>query len=268
MIPGRMAFFDPVPPGIKDVVTILYRRGEQGVLSPIGTGFLLSYPGRADSGFYTLMITSRHVVTDSDGKFCLGLQVRANRVGGGTTLVPLRDKEPESLVFFHRDPLVDLCVLPGHFHGAEAEVKALHPEFLAQPNELKAPDLQEGLEIVFLGLFTGHPGQTKNLPIVRFGRISAVPTEPVRWGQAYLELVLIEAQCFPGNSGAPVLVFLPDKGPRLLGVLKGSFTQPAVRVSDDLLLESFNGISAVVPAYLLEDMLREDVIPALERRGI
>src|SRR6266700_2589789 len=136
MIAGRMAFFEPVSPGIKDVVTTLYRRDQQGVLGAVGAAFLLSYRARAGSGFFNLIVMSRHVVTDSDSKFCLDLHVRENRIGDGSTLMLLQATHPESMVFLHRDPMVNPCVLPRHFHAAEAEVKTLHPEFLAQQHEL------------------------------------------------------------------------------------------------------------------------------------
>ena len=80
---------------------------------------------------------------------------------------------------------------------------------------------------------------------------------------------------FGGNSGAPVLGFLGHRGsttklpePRLLGVLKGSFTDRHRAEIEgpglDLVLRNLVGVGAVVPIYLVEQILRSQVVPALD----
>lgn len=53
----------------------------------------------------------------------------------------------------------------------------------------------------------------------------------VYWEETFHELLLIEISSYGGNSGAPVFAFLEDvAGARLLGVLKGSFREAAVKI--------------------------------------
>jgi hypothetical protein len=265
--PARIIHRRRIPESIKQAVTVLYRPDpKDGLLIPEGTGFLIRYPSQArPDGTYSLMVTARHVVTDDRGNLHPGLRIRVNRRGGGVELLELGDDLPSS-VFFHSDPTVDLCVLPGGLERNEFEYRELSPEFFPPEDALRAPQLGEGLEVVFIGLFLPHPGETRNQPIARFGRVALVPTEPVYWEKTFLDLILIETQSFGGNSGAPVFAFLEGSGnPSLLGVLKGSFSQRAVKI-EEFWLESTNGVSAVVPAYLLQQMLREQVIPTLDRR--
>ncbi|MHB8085555.1 MAG: hypothetical protein ACYDHZ_06995 [Dehalococcoidia bacterium] len=70
-----------------------------------------------------------------------------------------------------------------------------------------------GFEVCFVGLFTQHHGEDRNLPIARFGHISMMPS------QLHIELpgnidfkgvaYLIDCQVWGGNSGSPVFALLP-----------------------------------------------------------
>ncbi len=266
---------------IKQIVTVLYAPAEKdGKLIPAGTGFLISYPSRTrGDGGYRLVVTARHVVTNAAGTLQPGLRIRINRKGGGTELLEIAADEQTSRVFFHPDPKVDLCILPAGLDQKVYEFRTLRHDFFAPSDALKVPMLKEGAEVIFLGLFVHHPGEQRNQPIVRFGKVALVPTESILWGEHLLDLILIEAQAFQGNSGAPVFVFLGDRDenglpiPRLLGVLKGALTQKVTgRFEDDenvrFWLPNTVGVSAVIPAYLLEEMLRETVIPALDKTAL
>jgi hypothetical protein len=85
-------------------------------------------------------------------------------------------------------------------------------------------------EVLYFGLFSSHVGEARNQPITRFGRIALVPDEPVFWEDSNVRVILAEIASFPGPSGSPVFIFAghtDDRrrpAPRLLGVLKGSFT--------------------------------------------
>jgi hypothetical protein len=262
--PGRIIHRRRIPDGIKQTLTLVYRPDpKDGLLVPAGTAFLFRYPSQVrPDGSYSLIATARHVVTDDRGALLPGLQLRMNRLGGGVELLEIAEGES---VFLHVDPTVDLCVLPGGIDRTAFEYRELSFDFFPPREAIQAPLLGEGIDVVFLGLFQPHPGEARNQPIARFGRVAMVPTEPVFWEETFHDLLLIEIFSYGGNSGAPVFAFLEGaEGAQLLGVLKGSFREAAVKVAD-VSLPAVNGISAVTPAYLLEDMLRDQVIPTLDR---
>lgn len=261
--PVRITQRRRIPEDMKQTVTVLYRPDPNSATPlPVGTGFLIRYPSvTRPAGAYSLIVTARHVVTDERGQLIPGLSIRVNRRGGGVELLAV----PGEDVFLHSDPTVDLCVLPGGLDRSAFEYRELSVEFFPPRETLRAPQLGEGIDVVYLSLFVLHPGETANQPIARFGRVAMVPTERVFWEEDFHELLLIEAFSYGGSSGAPVFAFLDGiSGARLLGVLKGSFREVAVKVQD-VLLAAVNGVSAVTPAYLLEDMLQTQVIPALDR---
>jgi hypothetical protein len=269
-----------IPEAVRRIVTVIHIPDRNARPVPIGTGFLIRYPSvvRPDGG-YKLLVTARHVVTDERGDLRPELMISANRVGGGTELFAIAADEERGLppAHFHPNPSVDLCVLPAGFDPNVFEIAELVAEFFPPAANLRAPLLREGAETLFVALFMPLAAHERILPIVRFGKVALVPVEPIIWrehGPAE-QLVVIEAQSFPGNSGAPVFVFLGDQDgagqpiPRLLGVLKGAFSQrmpgefdenPAIRFS----VQSAVGVSAVVPAYLLKQLLDEVVIPELD----
>ena len=128
-----------------------------------------------------------------------------------------------------------------------------------------------------MGLFIPHVGETRNQPITRFGRIALIPDEPVLWEDTYVRVILAEITAFGGNSGSPVFVFLGHTDaqglpvPRLLGVLKGSFTQEHVAsitgYDEQFRVTNTAGIAAIVPAVTLDDFVRQQVIPQLIREA-
>jgi hypothetical protein len=262
--PVRITQRRRIPDVIKQALTVVYRPDpKDGLLVPAGTAFLFRYPSQArPEGSYSLIVTARHVVTDDRGALLPGLKLRMNRQGGGVELLEIGEG---ASVFFHADPTVDLCVLPGGLDRSTFEYRELGADFFPPREAIQAPLLGEGIDVVFLGLFQPHPGEARNQPIARFGRVAMVPNERVFWEETFHELLLIEISSYGGNSGAPVFAFLEDvAGARLLGVLKGSFREAAVKIQD-ISLPAVDGISAVTPAYLLEDMLKEQVIPMIDR---
>lgn len=122
----------------------------------------------------------------------------------------------------------------------------------------------------FAGLFTPYPGAEKNYPIVRFGRVALVTDEKIEWGGKPMDLYLIEAGSYGGNSGSPVFFhFGIERSPgiavmgnpvlKLAGVMQGSVTelQPiqVVDTSKTPVAISNIGIAAVVPAYKIHEVL-------------
>ena len=128
--------------------------------------------------------------------------------------------------------------------------------------------------MLFPALFLPHIGEHQNYPIVRFGKLALVSGgERIRWDNQMQRLHLIESISIGGHSGAPVFLwFDPKIGPgkiltsehsekriRLLGVMQGYFRNwnpiGFAKTGYIPLSEAHMGISAVVPADLLYDIL-------------
>ena len=137
---------------------------------------------------------------------------------------------------------------------------------------------QVGHAAFFVGLFTEHDGQERNLPIARFGRISRMPEtvsmkmpgDIVFHGAAYL----IEFQSWGGNSGAPVFFQYPMvlQGKNevdlawvsgLMGIISGHYpiAQEAFTSGDvlgNVAVQLHSGLAVVTPA---------DAVRQLPERG-
>jgi hypothetical protein len=72
---------------------------------------------------------------------------------------------------------------------------------------VKQEGIGVGNELYFPGLFSPAAGSTRNLPIVRFGNIAAMPGEKIASTElGSIEAYLIEARSIGGLSGSPVFV--------------------------------------------------------------
>jgi hypothetical protein len=105
--------------------------------------------------------------------------------------------------------------------------------------------------------------------------VALVTNEKIEWDGQNMNLYLIEAGSYGGNSGSPVFFFLgSDREPgslklgspilKLAGVMQGTFLDAQeIRVVDTAkttISLSNMGIAAVVPAYELKEILDSDVI--------
>lgn len=150
-----------------------------------------------------------------------------------------------------------------------------------------------GDDLAFVGLFTQHYGNTRMLPIVRFGNISALPGDPIKvrlkkGDQEYpfdVTGFLAESRSWGGHSGSPVLwtattrgreiIDEATKGPKteflLNGVLglisahfdivqkadaKGDYANDAGRIFTPI----NSGIAVVTSAFAIRELLERDDI--------
>ncbi len=130
--------------------------------------------------------------------------------------------------------------------------------------------IKEGDDVFFGGLFVPFTGAKKNIPIIRFGRVAMISDEKIPWDGQQLDLYLMETQSFGGNSGSPVFFNLnPTRDPGsfvlgppqlfLAGIMKGSFLNASelvvVNRAPVPVSRENAGIAAVVPSYLLHDVI-------------
>lgn len=272
------AFSAPIPSEIKTVVVFVLIEVD-GKLTPNGTAFFVGVKDPSHPSVRAVyLVTSRHVLYKPKTKEYLDkVLLRINTKDGGSEIkaVPLVTKGEGRTVFFHQDPSVDLAVIPMFPEASKYDFKYLPDDFLTTKTDYDKLHIREGSDVFFTGLFMRYHGAQKNHPIVRFGRVALVTDEKIEWDGQQMDLYLIEAASYGGNSGSPVFFYLgSDREPgnifvtppviKLAGVMQGTFLDiQEIRAIDTARIPisvANMGIAAVVPAYKLRELLDADLL--------
>jgi hypothetical protein len=189
---------------LKDSVVFIYTE-QNGKRYPVGTAFQI-YIDEGDL-VCAYIVTCKHVVKPLiDGK--LPIDIRFNRQGKTDVYYA---RLTSNNWHFHSDNAVDIAVLPvwnsfskptvplalgaWDFNGIQ-----LTPKVLVERGE----QLAEGDDILFIALFDKYTGYHRNIPVVRFGKIALLTDELLEGEYGPTTQYLVEAQAYPGNSGAPI----------------------------------------------------------------
>jgi hypothetical protein len=180
------------------------------------TGFVINRrdPG-APGGVAPVVVTSMHVLKTA-GRGPLAIAVRLP--GSGTEpeiavirMQPARGKDQ----FYVRHPQHDVAAfemhLPAQLTGLVTMPSFLNERALAGGD--KAP--RAGAEVFFLGFPDVMPGTAGAFPVLRSGRIASYPVS-ARPASGYF---LINADVYPGDSGAPVFAAGRGGRPELIGMI-------------------------------------------------
>jgi hypothetical protein len=157
-----------IPPHYLDNVCYLYGDKEAARAGDEfgGTGFLVGIISEQfpQLGRYTYAITNWHVA-------CQGSSVlRVNTVDGGVEIFPFGPEEWEF------DPRYDIAAVPLHLHPEKHKFAILPAEALLTREMITDRKIGPGEDLFMIGRFVDHDGGQVNLPAVRFGNISVMPT--------------------------------------------------------------------------------------------
>lgn len=167
-----------------------------------GTGFFFELT--VDDKIVPLLITNKHVVEGMEkGWFRI---TQSDAVGQ-----PLYENHmpfiwQEGFAYnwiFHPDPNVDLCVLPiASLFGQEYKLflRTLDRTLIPAQADLESLDAIE--EVLMIGYPNGLWDSINNMPIARRG----ITATPVYLNYEGKKEFVIDAACFPGSSGSPVLI--------------------------------------------------------------
>lgn len=192
-----------------------------------GTGFFFNFPGDTHTHVFPAIVTNKHVIRNQTrGFFHLTMTDGSGRPDiGKHEGIELADFA--SGWFEHPDPDVDLavCLIGGLFNQLDQMGKrpfyiGLDKSLIPSPTQLA--DLNAVEDIMMVGYPSGLWDATNNLPLIRRGITSSPPSVQYNGKPEFV----IDAACFPGSSGSPVLIvnqgFVQDK--------KGNVSIGGVRV--------------------------------------
>lgn len=171
-----------------------------------GTGFLFRFLEENDK-FIPAIVTNKHVVKGAvNGSFIFTL---ADDNGN-----PLNNKHEkfrfnnfENLWIMHPDPSVDLCIMPIAPILTNAMNKGVNLFFISLdksliPSTEEINNLTAMEDIIMIGYPNGIWDSVNNLPILRRGVTATHPKIDYEGKQEFM----IDAACYPGSSGSPVLL--------------------------------------------------------------
>ncbi len=238
-----------------------------------GTGFFVAVPSEDHPGVHHgYLVTAQHVVSELRQSAYF---VRLNVKNGtsikfyGHELRPwrLHPKDPA-----HEDVAVCEFALPREVESKCLPIEMLHPgRPLHHKPDIESEEVGIGDEIAITGLFTGHHGTERNIPIVRMGNVAMMPEEKVKTEHfGDIDAYLVEARSVGGLSGSPVFVEtsswegtpLQKERLRLLGLIHGHWDIRAsmrADVEDASRTDNIStGIAIVVPAQKILQILLSD----------
>jgi hypothetical protein len=260
-----------IPKEVLDTVVYLYPDAEAAANGERagGSGCLVIIPTQLEpfSMGFMYIVTNSHVIREGQAS-----ALRFNTRDGSLGIIHSTTEG-----WIHHPTGDDLAVLPINLEYEKVKAKGIPESWLITSEKLKKYNIGPGDEVFLVGRFVNHEGKQQNLPAVRFGQLSMLPLEPIRTTRGLLqEAFLVECRSLPGYSGSPVFISpLPFSAVRkdtppamLLGIDMGHITDKRpvlsktelahgkrIAVNDDWIVETNTGMSCVVPAWKVLELL-------------
>ena len=261
----------------KCVFYVLYRESAR-VTKYAGSGFLVSMQLESGGeGGFSYGVTARHLIgrithNSFDQKVIVRINARDSEDG-------FRDIETEANDWTHHsdDDSVDVAVAPIAPDMSEFDCRWIPVDMFATEDVIEKQAIGPGDDVVIAGLFRRHSGKKRNIPVVRTGIISAMPSpdDPIEIEHAEIDAYLVETRSIGGLSGSPVFVRqgpiqvdaagqirkLASPAYYLLGLIHGHWDIPGPS-RDGGEFESMNmGMGIVVPACrILETLNHPEIV--------
>jgi hypothetical protein len=186
-----------VADGVEKTIVFIGRSVPSGQFIPYGTGFLAAII--QDNVVFQNIVTARHVIDQIQGTD--EILIRANTRSGSAKIITT-----ERRWWFSPIEDVDLAFCPGRFSPEIYDILHVSLDNILDDNTIAKQNISIGEDVFICGMYLSRIGETRNLPIVRAGVISAMPSEMVRTVYGYHHVYLVEARSTGGLSGSPVFL--------------------------------------------------------------
>ncbi len=171
-----------------------------------GTGFFFKFLEKETNEHIPVIITNKHVIENStNGSFRFTIAK-----DGQPDYRNIRDYQVPNFQqqwIGHPDPEIDLCAMPiggllneAQSRGSDFFYVSLDKSLLMSDEELSQLTALE--DITMVGYPNGIWDSVNNLPIMRRGVTATHPKMDYNGKQEFM----IDAACFPGSSGSPVML--------------------------------------------------------------
>lgn len=216
----------------------------------LGTGFFYSFPFGKDQ-FLPVLITNKHVI---QGNTHVDFIVHTNAGAGSRPDGKTAIRTVPSDWVDHPNAKVDLCAVAigSALDQTKAFYRSLDPTIV--PSESQLAELSAVEDILMVGYPHGLWDEVNNYPLIRRGITASHPA--IDFMVDGVATIVIDAACFPGSSGSPVILHnaanYPNKkggtviGSRtmLLGVL---FSGPVYEASGKIVIKNIPTKEVPIP---------------------
>ena len=177
--------------------------------SSVGTGFMFNFLKDGQGRGLPCIVTNKHVIEGADVAEIVFHVDDGKGMPQEKYFRVITFDDLQSRVLRHPDPSVDLCAIP-----IGASINQVHDEtgekmlFIhLDKNSLITTEMLGTLNAVEDVIMVGYPSgiwdKTNNLPVVRRGITASHPAKNFNGIREFL----IDAACFHGSSGSPVVLF-------------------------------------------------------------